>query len=63
MSTILDYEKTNKFLPQSLRDFVGASNRMMRQNFNQFIYMYEGLEQMAVFTIDLQQSSHLALMT
>lgn len=49
MGTQIDYEKTNKYLPQSLREFVGATNRMMRQNFNQFIYMYEGLEQMAVY--------------
>ena len=47
--TILDYEKVNKYLPQSLRAFVGANDRMATQNFNQFFTMYTGFEQLAVF--------------
>ena len=40
--TILDYEKENRYLPQSLRAFVGATDRMATQNFNQFFTMYSG---------------------
>ncbi len=47
--TILDYEKSNQYLPQSLRAFVGANDRMATQNFNQFFTMYSGFEQLAVF--------------
>ncbi len=47
--TILDYEKENRYLPQSLRAFVGATDRMATQNFNQFFTMYSGYEQLAVF--------------
>ena len=47
--TILDYEKVNQYLPQSLRAFVGANDRMTTQNFNQFFTMYSGFEQLAVF--------------
>ena len=48
-NTLIDYEKTNKYLPESLRAFVGASDRMSRQDFRQFITMFRGLEQLAVF--------------
>ncbi|MBO7079096.1 MAG: hypothetical protein J6W64_04740, partial [Bacilli bacterium] len=48
-NTLIDYEKTNKYLPESLREFVGASDRMSRQDFRQFITMFRGLEQLAVF--------------
>ena len=47
--TILDYEKENRYLPQSLRAFVGATDRMATQDFNQFFTMYNGYEQLAVF--------------
>lgn len=47
--TILDYDKLNKHLPQSLRNFCGSVDRMYTQDFKQFIAMYKGLEQMAVF--------------
>ena len=47
--TILDYDKLNKHLPQSLRNFCGSVDRMYTQDFKQFIAMYRGLEQMAVF--------------
>lgn len=47
--TILDYERLNKYLPQSLRAFVGATDRMTTQDFNQFFTMYSGFEQLAVF--------------
>lgn len=47
--TIIDYNKTNQYLPASLRDFVGSPNRVMRQNFFAFMPLYEGVEQMAVF--------------
>ena len=47
--TIIDYDKLNKFLPISLRNYCGAVDRMNRQDFRQFIAMYQGLEQLAVF--------------
>ena len=46
--TNLDYEKMNKFLPESLRNFVGATNRISRQNFQEFISMYSGIELLAI---------------
>ena len=47
--TIIDYDKTNKYLPETLRQFVGANDRMMRQDFTLFEAMYEGIEKQAVF--------------
>lgn len=47
--TIIDYEKTNKHLPESLRDFVGATNRVSRTNIKTYLAMYQGVEQLAVF--------------
>ena len=47
--TILDYDKLNKHLPQSLRNFCGSVDRIYTQDFKHFIAMYKGLEQMAVF--------------
>ena len=47
--TILDYDKTNKYLPETLRQFVGANNRVAVQDFDLFYSMYEGIEQLAVF--------------
>ena len=44
----IDYDKENKFLPQSLRNFVGATNRITRQCFEEFITMYSGVELMAI---------------
>ena len=44
----IDYDRVNKFLPQSLRNFVGATNRISRQNFEEFITMYSGIELMAM---------------
>ena len=46
--TIIDYEKINKFLPQSLREFVGATNRVSRQNYQEFLTMFSGVELLAV---------------
>ena len=48
-NTILDYDKMNKYLPDSLRNFVGAVNRVFQQDYRQFFCMYQGIEQMAVF--------------
>ena len=47
-NTTIDYEKINKFLPQSLRDFVGATNRVSRQNYQEFLTMFSGVELLAV---------------
>ena len=47
-NTTIDYEKINKFLPQALRNFVGATNRVSRQNFQEFLTMYSGVELLAV---------------
>ena len=44
----IDYEKSNKYLPESLRNFVGATNRISRQNFQEFISMFSGVELLAV---------------
>ena len=44
----IDYENQNKFLPESLRNFVGATNRITRQNFQEFLTMYSGIELLAV---------------
>ena len=44
----IDYENQNRFLPQSLRNFVGATNRITRQCFEEFISMYSGIELMAI---------------
>ena len=44
----IDYENQNKYLPQSLRNFVGATNRITRQCFEEFITMYSGIELMAI---------------
>ena len=48
-NTILDYEKTNKYLPESLRQFVGATNRISTIDYRAFLPMYQGIEQLAVF--------------
>ena len=48
-NTLIDYEKTNKYLPESLRAFVGASNRVSKVDIRTFYAMYEGVEQLAVF--------------
>ena len=34
--TIINYDNTNKYLPDTLRQFVGANDRMMRQDFTLF---------------------------
>ena len=47
--TLIDYEKTNKYLPDTLRSFVGSINRMSRMDFKTFMPMFEGVEQLAVF--------------
>ena len=47
-NTTIDYEKINKFLPQSLRNFVGATNRISRQNYQEFLTMFSGVELLAV---------------
>lgn len=47
--TILNYDNTNKYLPDTLRQFVGANDRMMRQDFTLFEAMYDGIEKQAVF--------------
>lgn len=47
--TILDYDKTNKYLPESLRQFVGTADRITHQDFMQFIPFYTGVELSAVF--------------
>ena len=47
-NTTIDYEKINKFLPQSLRNFVGATNRVSRQNYQEFLTMFSGVELLAV---------------
>ena len=47
-NTTIDYEKINKFLPQSLRNFVGAVNRISRQNYQEFLTMFSGVELLAV---------------
>ena len=46
--TIIDYDKVNKFLPQSLRNFVGATNRISRENYQEFLTMFSGIELLAV---------------
>ena len=48
MGTTIDYEKINKYLPQSLRNFVGATNRISRQNYQEFLTMYSGIELRAI---------------
>jgi len=49
--TTIDYEKekANKYLPESLRAFIGATNRVSRENIRTYFSMYEGVEQLAVF--------------
>ena len=47
-TTTIDYDKINKFLPQSLRNFVGATNRISRQNYQEFLTMFSGVELLAV---------------
>lgn len=47
--TILDYDKTNKYLPESLRQFVGTADRVVHQDFAQFMPFYSGVELSAVF--------------
>ena len=47
--TILDYDETNKYLPESLRQFVGTADRITHQDFMQFIPFYTGVELSAVF--------------
>ena len=44
----IDYDKTNRFLPESLRNFVGATNRITRQEFLEFVSMYSGVELLAM---------------
>ena len=44
----IDYSKTNKYLPESLRNFVGATNRISRQNYQEFLTMFSGIELLAV---------------
>lgn len=44
----IDYENANKYLPVSLRNFVGATNRISRQYFEEFLSMYSGIELMAI---------------
>lgn len=47
--TNIDYDKTNKYLPESLRQFVGSTNRMSRMDFRAYTPMFEGVEALAVF--------------
>ena len=47
--TIIDYDKTNKYLPDSLRQFVGATNRVVVEDYEVFLPMYQGTERLAVF--------------
>lgn len=47
--TILDYDKTNKYLPETLRQFVGTADRVVHQDFAQFMPFYSGVELSAVF--------------
>lgn len=47
--TLIDYDKTNKYLPESLRQFVGATDRVVVQDFEVFLPMYQGVERLAVF--------------
>lgn len=47
--TNIDYDKTNKYLPESLRAFVGATNRVSRMDFRAYTPMFRGVEQLAVF--------------
>lgn len=47
--TLIDYDKTNEYLPNTLRQFVGATNRIVVQDFETFYPMFEGIEQLAVF--------------
>ena len=49
MSTLVDYDKTNKYLPETLRNFVGATNRISTIDYRTFLPMYRGIEQLAVF--------------
>ena len=49
MPTLIDYEKTNKYLPTSLREFIGATNRISTLDYRAFLPMYQGVEQLAVF--------------
>lgn len=55
MATLNDYEnnngreRSNAYLPSSIRAFVGASDRVMTQDFQAFLPMYQGVEQLAVF--------------
>ena len=49
MSTLIDYDKTNKYLPETLRQFVGATNRISTIDYRAFLPMYRGIEQLAVF--------------
>ena len=42
--TILDYDKTNKYLPETLRQFVGTADRIVHQDFAQFMPFYSGVE-------------------
>ena len=44
----IDYNNLNKYLPESLRNFVGATNRISRQDFQEFITMYSGIELLAI---------------
>ena len=46
--TILDYDKTNKYLPTTLREFVGTADRVAHQDFGQFIPFYTGVELSAI---------------
>jgi hypothetical protein len=47
--TIIDYDKANKYLPESVRAFIGAVNRISSVNLDTFFAMYSGIEQLAVF--------------
>ncbi len=47
--TILDYDKTNKYLPETLRQFVGTADRVVHQDFAQFMPFFSGVELSAVF--------------
>ena len=47
--TIIDYDKTNKYLPETLRQFVGTADRIVHQDFAQFMPFYSGVELSAVF--------------
>ena len=47
--TILDYDKTNKYLPDTLRQFVGTADRIVHQDFTQFMPFYNGVELSAIF--------------